>query len=122
MVSDIAGPKYIHWYDGVVKVVKENHPNIKFIGNCHAGQGSGGNASIWREFLNQSAHAPGTPWPIDAVSFHGYASGYAHGASTPPAVLAAREVIEASTVSAKVLRYHQPVSTSINFWIAFLRC
>ena len=62
----IAGPKYIRWYDGVTKIVKANHPDIKFIGNCHAGQGAGDNASTWRQFLNRSAHAPGTPWPIDA--------------------------------------------------------
>ena len=65
--SFIAGPKYIRWYDGVTKIVKANHPNIKFIGNCHAGQGTADNCSIWRQFLNRSNHAPGTPWPIDAV-------------------------------------------------------
>ena len=69
--SYIAGPKYIRWYDGVTKIVKANHPNIKFIGNCHAWQGTADNCSIWRQFLNRSNHAPGTPWPIDAVSFHG---------------------------------------------------
>jgi hypothetical protein len=45
--------------------VRANHPKIKFIGNCHAGQGNQDNAQIWRQFLNRSEHAPTAPWPID---------------------------------------------------------
>jgi hypothetical protein len=67
---------YIRFYDGVAKVVRANHPGIKLIGNCMAGAGS---ALVWRTFLNRSEHAGGTPWPIDAVSYHVYS-----GAASPP--------------------------------------
>ena len=68
----IAGPKYIKWYDGVVTTVRKAHPKIKFIGNCHAGQGT---PTMWEQFLNRSEHADDAPFPIDAVSFHGCKTG-----------------------------------------------
>lgn len=67
---------YIKFYDGVATIVKANHPGIKLIGNCMAGAGS---TLVWSTFLNRSEHAAGTPWPIDAVSYHIYA-----GAASPP--------------------------------------
>lgn len=103
----IAGPKYIRWYDGVTKIVKANHPDIKFVGNCHAGQGAGDNASTWRQFLNQSAHAPGTPWPIDAVSFHGYSGGSTKAVDL---VLSTKAVIKASTESARMIKKLSPTT------------
>lgn len=71
LLNEITGPKHIRWYDGVVKVVHKNHPDIKFIGNCHARQGSSNNSWVWRQFLDRDVHASDAPWPIDAVSFHG---------------------------------------------------
>ena len=64
--------RYIQVYDGIASKVHERHPHIKFIGYCHAGRGD---AVGWSTFLNQSEHQPGTPWPVDAVSFHLYSGG-----------------------------------------------
>ena len=107
----IAGPKYIRWYDGVVKIVRANHPSIRFIGNCHAGQGNADDSEIWRQFLNQSEHAPGTPWPVDAVSFHGYS-----GAGAPPGqlpkvvdlVASTKQVIQNSQQAARKIKQISP--------------
>jgi hypothetical protein len=108
----IAGPKYIQWYDGVTKIVRANHPTIKFIGNCHAGQGNAGDGAIWRQFLNQSAHAPGTPWPIDAVSFHGYSGAGAPAPGQLPKasalIASTKNVIIASQQSARVIKEVSP--------------
>ena len=62
--------RYIALYDAVVRVVHQNHPNIKFVGNCLAGRGDTLDSLVWRTFLNRSEHASDIPWPIDAVSFH----------------------------------------------------
>ena len=70
--------RYISLYDGVASVVRKNHPTIKFVGNCLAGRGDQDNGVVWRTFLNQSEHRPGTPWPPEAVSWHMYAV-MAHG-------------------------------------------
>ena len=77
----IAGPKYIKWYDGVVTTVRKAHPKIRFIGNCHAGQGT---PAMWEQFLNRSEHAADAPFPIDAVSFHGCKTGTSLGIVVSP--------------------------------------
>ena len=62
--------RYIALYDAVVRVVHQNHPHIKFVGNCLAGRGDALDSLVWRTFLNRSEHASDIPWPIDAVSYH----------------------------------------------------
>ena len=63
---------YIKLYDGVVSVVRQRHPKMKFVGNCLSQRGEEDGGIVWRTFLNRSEHATGTPWPIDAVSYHLY--------------------------------------------------
>ena len=110
----IPGPAYIRWYDGVVATVRERHPAIKFVGNCHAWQGQKNNSWTWRQFLDRNEHAPGAVWPIDAVSFHGYSM-----AQNPNPVLgfddwagllveSARGVIEDATEAARAIKTASP--------------
>ena len=64
--------RYIQLYDQVSTIVRARHPKQKFVGNCLSGRGD---SVVWGTFLNRSEHAPGTPWPPDAVSYHLYIGG-----------------------------------------------
>ena len=103
---------YNRMYDSAAKILKKNHPDTKLIGLC---LGSRGTEQLWQTFLNQSEHAPGTPWPPDGVAYHAYAS----GASTTgwngwarPLIDSAHGVIGESIASAKVIKAASP-STKI---------
>ena len=108
--------RYIQFYDAVSIVVRANHPNIRFVGNCMAWAGEQLESLIWRTFLNRSEHAPGTPWPIDAVSYHDYAQGHVapteqgwdNWAST--LVNSARGRVLPSTAAARAIKATSPAT------------
>lgn len=55
----------------------QSFDQVSFHGAGMAWAGEQLDSLIWRTFLNRSEHVDGTPWPIDAVSYHDYAMGSA---------------------------------------------
>eukprot|EP01045_Picozoa_sp_COSAG04_P017248 COSAG04_NODE_1511_length_6492_cov_2.089786_3_plen_215_part_00 len=110
--------RYIELFDGIVRVVHRNHPHIKFVGNCLAGQGSAIDSLVWRTFLSREEHASDIPWPISAVSFHMYV-GIEGSEPLPPwadwprlLVEQAQALLPASRAAAKAIKETSP-STQI---------
>ena len=101
---------YIRVYDAAAKILKQNHPETKLIALC---LGSRGSEQLWRTFLNRSEHAVDTPWPIDGVAYHGYASGSSStgwNGWAQPVVNSARSVIAESTTVANVIKSVSPTT------------
>lgn len=82
-------------------------------------QGQDNNSWTWRQFLDRNEHIPGAVWPVDAVSFHGYAGpscGYSTCSADPtnmhswvgPLVDSAKGVIADATEAAHVIKIASP--------------